>query len=134
MKRFGVTVILSLCLVLISGCIFVNETAFDATRSGIPKTAQKIGGGFEIAYQLPEDGTIVLADKTTGKIIQTTSLREGETFEFSCKAPERKTFKDIGVDIQKADFVIYFYPKFQKHGPVQSAMLLPPPPLNSLQR
>jgi hypothetical protein len=134
MKRFCVTVLLSVCLLFIVGCIAPRNTAFDPARSSIPKEAHKVGGGFEIAYTMPEDGTMVLADKTTGKTIQTISLREGETFEFTCKASDEKTFKDMGIDIQKADFVLYSYPKRARQVPVQSAMLMPPPPLNTPQR
>jgi hypothetical protein len=135
MKHFSTIAILSAYLVLMSGCIIVSDTKSDPAKSALPKESQKVGGGFEIAYLMPEDGTVVLIDKTTGKTIQTISLKEGETFDFLCRATDQKMFKDMGVDIQRADFVLYSYPKRQRsaQASAQSAMLMPPPPLSTLQ-
>jgi hypothetical protein len=62
-------------------------------------------------------------------------LKEGETFDFVCRASDAKTFKNMGVDIRRADFVLYSYPKHQKgtSDSTESAMLMPPPSLYTPQ-
>jgi hypothetical protein len=135
MKRLSTIAILLVCMTSMSGCIMVSDPKSEPAKNILPKDSQKVGGGFEIAYLMPEDGTVVLIDKTTGKTIQTISLKEGETFDFVCRASDQKLFKDMGVEIQRADFVLYSYPKHQRQASAtdQSAMLIPPPPLYTPQ-
>jgi hypothetical protein len=90
MKRLSAIAILLVCMTSMSGCIMVSDTKSEPAKNILPKEAQKVGGGFEIAYLMPEDGTVVLIDKTTGKTIQTISLKEGEVFDFICRASTPK--------------------------------------------
>jgi len=53
------------------------------TTSDFPRGARLVGGGLKIEYTAPSDGTAILKERTSGKIVATESLGEGNTFHFS---------------------------------------------------
>jgi hypothetical protein len=127
MKKTILIGIMALAVVFAGGCIFIAGNTVEPDRFGPGKEINKVGGGFEIFYKVPEEGTAVLADKKSGKTIRTLSLKEGEMFEFTSRAFDEKAYKDMGIDPKKADFVLYFYPKNPKP-PVLPQLPLPPQP------
>lgn len=114
MKRMvSVAVVSVLCVVLLGGCIIIgNEVKPD--NFGQAKEGNRVGGGFNIKFVAPEDGTIHLLDKKSGKNILTESIMANTVYRFSATDLNKEQYKKWGVDINKADFVLYFYPKNPK--------------------
>jgi hypothetical protein len=112
-KEFGL-IWLVLPLVL-SGCVVVvnSEQCFSA------KEENRVGGGLVIDYRAKEDGTAILVDKKSGKTIETMSLSEGELFSFAVGQEEKEKYRQLGVDLKKANFVLYFYPKNAQTDPAE---------------
>jgi len=50
--------------------------------SDLPGGARLVGGGLKIEYTAPRDGTAILIERTTKRIVATESLGEGDTFYF----------------------------------------------------
>ncbi len=42
-----------------------------------------VGGGLDIEYRVPANGTVILAERTSGRIVATESLEEGDSFKFA---------------------------------------------------
>ncbi len=97
-------------LLMIAGC---STTAFSG-RTGVPQGATAVGGGFAIDWEAPMAGTVYLVEETSGKIIETRSLDEDETFEFEADLSDDEVvqaFEQIaGVEMEKARLVLYFKP------------------------
>ena len=128
MKKLLVGMLL-LLLFCASGCIIVSKNKCGQAAAPLQKEAHRVGGGFMIKYTAPEDGTVVLVDKTSGKTIQTESLAAGQDFKFSPPKDSEEELKKIGIDLKKADFVLYFYPKNPKPQPprtIRMPMMRPP--------
>ncbi|MBM4104364.1 MAG: hypothetical protein FJ263_10035 [Planctomycetes bacterium] len=123
MKNYKSIVVLAISLISATGCVFIANNG--PKPCSPPRDAKEVGGGFEIFYKAPEDGTAVLADKRSGKTVRTLSLSEGEIFEFTSRVFDEKAYKEMGIDPKKADFVLYFYPKNPKP-PVPPQPPLPP--------
>ena len=77
-RRFGVT---AACVALV-GC----------ASSSLPRGARWVGGGLKIAYETPADGTVILMERTTGRIVATESLPEGRSFTF---APDHQNYSEV---------------------------------------
>ncbi|MEN6306130.1 MAG: hypothetical protein ABFD91_00110 [Anaerohalosphaeraceae bacterium] len=114
MKRGVLVAVVSvLCVVLLGGCIIIgNEVKPD--NFGQAKEGNRVGGGFNIKFIAPEDGTIHLLDKKSGKNILTESITANTEYRFSATDLNKEQYKKWGVDVNKADFVLYFYPKNPK--------------------
>ncbi|MBP7051534.1 MAG: hypothetical protein KBE65_11010 [Phycisphaerae bacterium] len=97
-------------LLMIAGC---STTAFSG-RTGVPQGAKAVGGGFAIDWEAPTAGTVYLVEETSGKIIETRSLDEDETFEFEADLSDDEVvqaFEQVtGVEMEKARLVLYFQP------------------------
>ena len=52
------------------------------TPKGLPSGAQLVGGGLQIDYEAPTDGTVILVEKVTGRMVATESLSSGSDFTF----------------------------------------------------
>lgn len=118
MKRGILAAVISvLCAALLGGCIIIgNEVKPD--NFGQIKESNRVGGGFNILFVAPEDGTIHLLDKKSGKNILTESITANAEYRFSANELDKQQYKAWGIDVNKADFVLYFYPKNPK--PIQS--------------
>lgn len=111
-KSFGIGTVV-LCLLFISGCIIVgNSLGPDKFNPG--KETNKVGGGFTITYIAPEDGTIHLMDRHSGKSLLSESIDAGNKYRFDASALNKEQYKKWGINVDKADFVLYFYPKNPK--------------------
>lgn len=75
-----------------------------------------VGGGLKIEWKAPEAGTAYLVEKQTGKLVQTVTLESGQSYEFKVEsvvdADELEQL--IGIDMDKAQFLLYFKPGSQK--------------------
>jgi hypothetical protein len=83
--------------------------------NGLPSGLETVGGGPQINWKAPTDGTVYLVEKTSGKIIETQSLDKGEVFEFEIGSDDVETFeKVVGVRLTAARLVLYFKPANSK--------------------
>lgn len=48
----------------------------------LPRGARFVGGGLMVEYTAPTDGTAILIERNSGRIVATESLDEGDTFSF----------------------------------------------------
>lgn len=53
------------------------------TTSNLPSGARLVGGGLGIEYKAPSEGTVILLERTSGRIVATKSLSKGDDFDFS---------------------------------------------------
>ena len=113
-KAYGMVLMVS--LLFISGCIIVgNSVGPDKFNPG--KEINKVGGGFSITYVAPEDGMVHLMDRKSGKSLLTESVIAGTEYKFDAKSLDKAQYKKWGINVDKADFVLYFYPKHPKPQP-----------------
>lgn len=56
--------------------------------SNLPRGARLVGGGLQIEYSAPENGTAILRERSTGKIVATQSLEPGDDFDFTVTRQE----------------------------------------------
>ncbi|GEM_PF-724957 len=129
-KAYGV--VLTISLLFISGCIIVgNSVGPDKFNPG--KEVNKVGGGFTITYIAPEDGTVHLMDRKSCKSLLSQSITAGTEYKFSASELDKIQYKKWGINVDKADFVLYFYPKNPKPQPPAHLMPIqegnPPMPL-----
>jgi hypothetical protein len=80
---------------------------------GIPDSKYLVGGGLEIEYTAPSDGTAYWVDETTAKIITTESVAEGDTFDVG-DVDVQQMETTLGIAIHEAKFMLYFVPKKPK--------------------
>lgn len=59
-------------MLLVAGC----------ASSGLPRGARWVGGGVAIEYDAPRDGTVILIERTSRRILVTESLSQGDEFQF----------------------------------------------------
>ena len=79
----------------------------------LPRGAQVVGGGIQIAWTAPEAGTVLLVEKTTGKTVVTRSLAgNGDSFSFEGTMGTDAQVLGAAFDTMptNAQFVLYFVP------------------------
>ena len=96
--------LLVLMVVVMVGCSTGN---FQFT--GLPKSYYKVGGGYDIDFVAPHDGIAVLADERGRDVLQTRTLRQGESFTFN--ATPVMLEEQLGLNPEKAKISLYFIPR-----------------------
>jgi len=66
---------------LLAGLVLAGCTT-TPSNSALPSGARLVGGGVDLKYEVPVDGTVILIERTSGRAVATESLSEGRTFEF----------------------------------------------------
>jgi hypothetical protein len=61
--------------------IAVGVALLGCATSNLPRGARLVGGGLDIRYNAPAAGTVILIERTSGRIVATKSL-EGKGAEF----------------------------------------------------
>ena len=87
------------------------------TETGMPHAKFQVGGGWEINYKAPSNGTLYWVETKGGKILQTQSVQKGKEVEFG--AMPDPTDPDIikaveelmGVPLGEVDLRLYFVPE-----------------------
>jgi hypothetical protein len=71
-----------------------------------------VGGGVMIEWKAPEAGTVYLVEKTTGKIVETRSLEEGEKYTWTVTSVvQAEDLQELlGIKFSRARFLLYFEP------------------------
>ena len=88
-----------------------------ASTSNVPSGAKVVGGGLEIDWEAPADGTAILMETTTGKTVATKSVAEGGAgFRFDLTTQQdADTLQAIFPTMPtNAQFVLYFVPSPKK--------------------
>lgn len=95
-------------IALLGGCD--SEQASQFSRMSGEK--QLVGGGMMIEWRAPEAGTVYLVEKTTGKIVETRSLGEGEVYSWTVTSVvQAEDLQELlGIKFSKARFLLYFEP------------------------
>jgi hypothetical protein len=66
------------------GIIALGVTLVSCATSNLPRGACLVGGGLDIRYNAPAAGTVILIERTSGRIVATKSLEaKGAEFYFS---------------------------------------------------
>jgi hypothetical protein len=89
------------------GCSAFETSAFRS--DGIPKQMYLVGGGWDIEYKAYAPGSVYLVEMHSGKLIETKSLDEGDTYRQSID-PGESRLKDMGIEPSAAKFQLYFIP------------------------
>jgi hypothetical protein len=107
-SRFPVVGICLLSALLLGGC----STSRSLQSDGLPGEEYLVGGGMMINWVAPTDGTAYLVEKTSDKIVETRSMKRGETFDFSIGSTGQATEfeKVFGVKLSEARLLLYFEP------------------------
>jgi len=107
----GMTVVFAVVL-LLGGC------GSQASRrvANLPGEYRLVGGGLNISWRAPEPGTVFLVEKKTGKLVETRTLEEGETYLFAVESVVRaEELQDmLGVNFSRTQFLLYFEPAGEK--------------------
>ncbi|MBP8303641.1 MAG: hypothetical protein KBE04_05895 [Phycisphaerae bacterium] len=78
------------------------------TDRGVPARKYQVGGGLDVAYKAPADGTLYWVDDNSGKILETRVITKGEVAE------SNRTPGDVssasGNPSQYVDVTLYFIP------------------------
>lgn len=105
-----------LAAVVLSGLLFaagcglypIHSTDSDFLSSGIPAARYQVGGGFEIDFTAPADGTVYVVDQASKRILAMESLEEGDSFSFNFfNAGEE--YSALGL-VPSAKISLYFVP------------------------
>jgi len=103
-------------LMAVAGC----STTGSLGRGDLPTGVQVVGGGFMINWDAPTNGTAYLVETMSGKIVETRSVEEGDTYDFEMSLDDEdvvKAFENaFGVPMEKARFVLYFKPAERQSG------------------
>lgn len=114
--RGAMAVVVAGLALIATGCVATQDYAVP----GLPHNLEVVGGGLTINWKAPTAGTAYLVEKTSGKIIETESLDEGEVFEFEIDPEEPATFeKAVGVPLPNARIVLLFKPANPKSHKLQ---------------
>jgi hypothetical protein len=109
MKIVWTLLVLCVSAFFATGCASSQKTSFGF--NGLPQEQYRVGGGFDIEYNAPADGTFYLVDQSSGKFVITKDATEGDTFEFSIDSGDMDEAKAFGIDLEKSKLVLYFVPK-----------------------
>jgi hypothetical protein len=110
MKIVWTLLVLCVSALFATGCASFQKTSFGF--NGLPQEQYRVGGGFDIEYGAPAEGTFYLVDQSTGKFVITKDVTEGDTFEFSIDSQNiDDETRACGVDTRKSKLVLYFVPK-----------------------
>jgi len=72
--------------------ILLGVALVGCVSSNLPRGARLVGGGLMIHYEAPADGTVILTERTSGRVLATRSLSEGQSFEFG---PGQDGFEEV---------------------------------------
>jgi hypothetical protein len=98
----------------LAGCTVSSQTDRQFTQRGIPAKEFLVGGGFQINYTAPAEGTVYWVEETTAKILETRSVTDDENVEFKMDVEADEFKQSIGVEMAKAKMSLYFIPRRER--------------------
>jgi hypothetical protein len=107
-KRIAVMTAAIAAALSVAGCESPERFRLESLRG----KQNLVGGGTKINWQAPEAGTVYLVEQTTGKLMQTQSLERGGVYHFAIESVvDAADMEDLlGIDIDDAEFLLYFEP------------------------
>jgi hypothetical protein len=103
-----------ICLAALAASLFLAgcATRTAMTSNGLPPDKFLIGGGFKIDWTAPTDGTFIVAEQNTGKILVTESATEDEDVQFTIGDDEDLATleKMIGLPMKDVRIQAYWIP------------------------
>jgi hypothetical protein len=107
-KHYLIWAILGALMMFAGSC--TNTKVF--TDSGIPKARFQVGGGWNISYKAPSDGTLYWVEEKTRKFLETRAVKKGQEVEFGGTAPEPEQVEAVlGIPMKEANMKLYFVPE-----------------------
>ena len=95
-----------------SGCSTVKRfIPGNQPEKKLPPQELIVGGGFQIDYTAPRNGTVVLADRNRGQILVTRSTSAGERYQFNFDPHAPQNAGLFGDDLSDARPTLYFLPQ-----------------------
>ncbi len=85
-----------------------SEAAF--TKCGIPERQFLVGGGFDIRYIAPADGTVFWVEERTQRIVVMRSVEEGEEVSLGESMDRREVEDTLGMYTRRVKLSLYFMP------------------------
>lgn len=110
-KRISFVVLSAAFCVTLTGCVYPKPNPMQS--DGIPMPKYLVGGGFQLKYTAPVDGTLYVADSHSSKMLITESLKADDTFEQTFDLADRDTkdgLKALGIELSAAKLQLYFIP------------------------
>lgn len=106
--RFRITAVTCLFLMLsLAGCsTWFAYPGSQFKNDGIPLNRYLVGGGFEITYIAPVNGTVYYVEESSCRIIETRPLKAGEEAEFE----GWDVNEYLGIELKEAKLTLYFIP------------------------
>lgn len=77
--------------------------------SSLPSGARLVGGGIKIEYKAPTDGTAIVLERASDRMVVTKSLAEGDDFSFEFD-PTGAGQNETNLFSTNAFFQLYFVP------------------------
>ena len=98
------------CLSILSLSLALAATG--CATDNLPRGSSIVGGGLSVEWRTPSAGTAILRETTSGRIVATESLEEGDDFQFpSTPAHQEALFRNFGDPMPaNLSFVLYFVP------------------------
>jgi hypothetical protein len=95
-------------MLVLGGC----STERSLQPDGLPGDEYLVGGGMMIDWEAPAAGTAYLVEKVSGKIIETRSLKPGDSYSFSVGSSKQASEFEmmLGIKFSEARFLLYFQP------------------------
>ena len=107
-SRSAAAIVVVGLVMIAAGCTTPSQS-YPAT--GLPHNLEVVGGGLTINWIAPTAGTVYLVEKTSGKIIETRAMNEGDVFKFEVSPDQPTVFeRAVGVNLNNARIVLLFKP------------------------
>jgi len=87
--------------------------AVGCATPGLPRGARMVGGGTKIEYFPKDEGTAILVENNSKKIISTMFVNQSIAFKFDACSPEGADVVNaaLGTSHTNVQFVLYFVPQ-----------------------
>lgn len=113
-RNYSQVIVPVLVLSLLGGVLMAGGCTSSKHPAAVqlPDSPRLVGGGLMIGWKAPERGTVYLIEKRTGKIVETRSLEEGETYSFAATSVvQADEFEQVlGIRFSRARFQLFFEP------------------------
>jgi hypothetical protein len=98
-------------ILILSGCSSYEAGNFDS--HGIPRKKYFVGGGIEINWVAPSDGTLYLTEEkiSPGRILITKAIKTGEKYSIEISEDDIVSLFGREIKMSNLNFSLYFIPQ-----------------------
>ena len=93
------------CFLAITGCYTPTFRP-----NGIPHDRFQLGGGMDVSFIAPEDGTIYYVELDKRKILLSDTISKGSTFNIKPNTAKRLIEETLAIEPADTNLVLYFVP------------------------